>query len=134
MIVSEQGSADIGRVGVTYVDGQATGPAGETLPVRFLVDSGARYTLLPHDVWSRLGIVPKRTERFELADGTIIRRAMSECHVAFSWGDGHTPVILGEPGDDVALLGSVTLEEFGLVLDPLRRSLKKSRALLLALA
>jgi hypothetical protein len=41
-------------------------------------------------------------------------------------------VILGEPGDDVALLGSVTLEEFGLVLDPLRRSLKKARALLLA--
>ena len=132
--MTTQGLDDLRRVGITYVDGQATGPTGETLPVRLLVDSGARYTLLPHDVWSRLGIVPKRRELFELADGTIIGRGMSECHVAFSWGDGHTPVILGEPGDDVALLGSVTLEEFGLVLDPLRRSLKKSRALLLTLA
>ena len=31
-------------------------------------------------------------------------------------GDGHTPVILGEPGDE-ALLGAVTLEILGLVLN-----------------
>jgi len=130
--VNGQDSADIGRVGITHIDGQVSGPSGEMLSVRFLVDSGARYTLLPHEVWSRLGLVPKRNEQFELADGSVIRRGMSECLVTFSWGDGHTPVILGEPGDDVALLGSVTLEEFGLVLDPLRRSLKRARALLLA--
>ena len=40
---------------------------------------------------------------------------------------GHTPVILGEPRDD-ALLGVVTLEEMGLVLNPFERSLQPMRA------
>ncbi|MBI2324536.1 MAG: aspartyl protease family protein [Chloroflexi bacterium] len=118
-------------MGVTQVDGLVRGPSGEAVSVSFLVDSGARYTLLPHDVWVRIGLEPTRTERFALADGSVIRRQMSECHVEFPWGAGHTPVILGEPGDEVALLGAITLEEFGLVLDPLRRSLRKARMLLL---
>ena len=44
-------------------------------------------------------------------------------------GRGHTPVILGEPGDE-ALLGMVTLEVLGLVLDPFKRTLRPMRALL----
>ncbi|MBI2773251.1 MAG: aspartyl protease family protein [Chloroflexi bacterium] len=121
-------------MGITYVEGSVSGPTGETMKVNFLVDSGAKYSLLPHVVWTRLEIVPKRRERFQLADGTIVGRPVSECRVEFSWGDGHTPVILGDPGDEIALLGAVTLEEFGLVLDPLRRSLQKARLLLMRIA
>ena len=44
-------------------------------------------------------------------------------------GEGHTPVILGEPGDE-ALLGVVTLEILGLVLDSFKRTLRPMRALL----
>jgi hypothetical protein len=46
---------------------------------------------------------------FALADGTLIDRDVSECHITLPQGDGHTPVILGEAGDE-ALLGVVTLE------------------------
>jgi hypothetical protein len=69
--------------------------------------------------------------RFQTADGVIIERSISECHIALPEGDGHTPVILGEPGD-LALLGAVTLEELGLVLYPFDRSLRRSELSLLA--
>ena len=55
--------------------------------------------------------------RFMMADGSAIERAISECRIKVSEGDGHTPVILGEAGD-VALLGVVTLEELLLSLRP----------------
>jgi hypothetical protein len=43
--------------------------------------------------------------------------------------DGHSPVILGEPGDE-ALLGSVTLEIMGLVLNPFKRTLQTMNGML----
>ncbi len=47
-------------MGVTYVEGVVTGPAGQQANVRFLVDSGATYTLLPNDVWKTLALEPMR--------------------------------------------------------------------------
>lgn len=40
------------------------------------------------------------------------------------------PVILGDPGDDEALLGVVTLEILGLVFNPFSRTLQPMRLLL----
>lgn len=125
---------DLSRVGLVHVDGVVSAPGAEPIAVKFLLDSGAYYSLLPHDIWTRLGLGSKRTERFELADGTVIRRQISEAHVAFEWGDAHTPVILGEPSDTVALLGALTLEEFGFTLDPFSRSLKQQRLLLMRMS
>lgn len=116
-------------MGLTYVEGTLTGPTGATAKVQFLVDSGATYTLVPHDVWTALGLMPKRTLDFTLADGTRVSRAVSECHLSLPQGDGHTPVILGEPGDE-ALLGAVTLEILGLVLHPFKRTLEPMRMML----
>jgi clan AA aspartic protease len=114
-------------VGLTYIDGVVTGPRAQRT-VTFLVDTGAQYSLLPHDVWTALGLEAVRTRAFHLADGTRIERAISECLIELPRIDdetprGHTPVILGEPGD-VALLGVVTLESLGLVFNPFDRSLR----------
>ena len=38
-------------MGVTYIKGVVTGPTGNQATVRFLVDSGGTYTLLPHKDW-----------------------------------------------------------------------------------
>jgi len=38
-------------MGITYIDGEVTGPHGKQTTVRFLVDSGATYTLIPYDDW-----------------------------------------------------------------------------------
>ena len=116
-------------MGITYLEGVVTGPTGEQATVRFLVDSGATYTLLPHRDWQAIGLSSKRTMTFVLADGTTIEREVSECHIQLPQGEGHTPVILGEPGDE-PLLGVVTLEILGLVLNPFKRTLEPMRMLL----
>ena len=110
-------------MGVTHVEGAVTGPSGKQRSLQFLVDSGATYTVLPHDAWQAIQLAPKRRMTFRLADGTPIERDISECHIAIVEQECHTPVILGEPGDE-ALLGMVTLEELGLVLNPFRRTLQ----------
>lgn len=116
-------------MGITYAEGELTGPNGNQAAVRFLVDSGAIYSLVPHEIWQELGLSSKRVVSFTLADGTAIERSVSECHIRILEGEGHTPVILGEPGDE-ALLGVVTLEILGLVLNPFNRRLQPMRMML----
>ena len=114
---------------VTYIEGEVRGPSGKSEPVRFLVDSGATYSLLPKPVWRAIGLTPKRKVTFVLADGTTVERSVSEAYLILPHGEAHTPVILGEEGDE-ALLGAVTLEILGLVLNPFDRTLHPMRMLL----
>ena len=116
-------------MGVVYIQADVRGPLGPSETVRFLVDSGATYSLLPEKVWRAMGLAPKRRVSFSLADGTLIERQVSECHIALPQGEGHTPVILGE-AEDEALLGVVTLEILGLVLNPFSRTLHPMKMLL----
>jgi clan AA aspartic protease len=116
-------------MGLTFIDGVVTGQKRKQATVRFLVDSGATYSLLPKEDWQTIGLRPKRSVSFSLADGTIIKRDVSECHIALPQGDGHTPVILGEAGDE-PLLGAVTLEILGLVLNPFNRTLQPMHMML----
>ncbi len=80
-------------------------------------------------VWKRIGLEPKRRLEFILADGTPIKRGVSECYLVLLEGEGHTPVILGEESDQ-ALLGVVTLEILGLVFNPFSRTLHPMKMLL----
>lgn len=116
-------------MGITYIEGTVRGPRGEEKQVRFLIDSGATYSLIPQKVWKAIELSPKREHTFTLADGTTITRKVSECYIKLPQGEGHTPVILGE-AEDEALLGVVTLEILGLVFDPFRRKLQPMRMLL----
>ena len=114
---------------VTYVEGQVRGPTGREESVTFLIDSGATYSLLPKPVWEAIELKPKRRLSFTLADGTTVERSVSEAFVVLLQGEAHTPVILGEEGDE-ALLGVVTLEILGLVFNPFERTLYPMRMLL----
>lgn len=116
-------------MGLTYIDGVVSAGAGVQRSVRFLVDSGATYSLIPLADWQALGLQPKRTLSFILADGTSVKRSVSECHLELPQGEGHTPVILGEAGDE-PLLGAVTLEILGLVLNPFSRTLEPMKMML----
>jgi clan AA aspartic protease len=116
-------------VGIVFIDAEVQGTGGRRRAVRFLVDSGASYSVLPRRIWRAIGLKPKRTMAFSLADGTQVRRRVSECLLRFGDLEGHTPVVLGEPRDE-ALLGVVTLENFGLVLNPFDRTLQPMRAML----
>ena len=110
-------------MGLTFVEATVSGTGKEQRQVKFLVDSGASYSLLPEDVWKNLNLKPKRKVTFTLADGVNIERYVSECLICLNGIEGHTPVILGEPNDE-PLLGVVTLENLGLMLDPFKRQLR----------
>lgn len=116
-------------MGITYIEGVVTGPSGKQATVRFLVDTGATYTLLAAEESRLIELTPKRSLTFTLADGTMIERKVTECHIALPQGEGHTPIIIGDPGDE-PLLGVVTLEILGLVLNPFNRTLQPMRMLL----
>ena len=116
-------------MGLTYIRATVSSN-GRKSRLRLLVDSGAQYTLLPYRTWQALHLKRKRTETFQLADGTTVDREMSECYITIpKLGEAHTPVILGEPGDE-ALLGVITLEIIGLVLNPFTRKLQPMRMML----
>ncbi|MBM3218846.1 MAG: aspartyl protease [Candidatus Rokubacteria bacterium] len=115
-------------MGLAYVVGTVTGPGGSRT-LNFLIDSGAKYSVLPEEVWRALRLSPKRRMDFILADGTVIERDISECHIQLPQGDGHTPVVLGQ-GEDEPLLGVVTLEMLGFILWPFDRTIRPARMML----
>ena len=117
-------------MGIVYIEGTVRGPTGTEARVNFLVDSGAGYSLLPRAIWESIGLEPRRDQTFVLADGVRVRRRISECYLMLPQGETPTPVILGEPEDDQALLGAVSLEELALVLNPFSRTLYPMRLLL----
>lgn len=117
-------------MGLVYVEGTVKNERGQGEKVRFLVDSGATYTVLKKEVWERLGLKEISRVTLILADGTTIERGVSEAIIELPpYGERHSPVILGE-SEDENVLGVVTLEIFGLVLDPLRREIRQARILM----
>ncbi|BFI74269.1 aspartyl protease family protein [Sulfurisphaera ohwakuensis] len=113
-----------------YIDGIVKNEKGDSEKVRFLIDSGAFYTVLRKDIWEKLGLKEISRVTLVLADGSTIERGLSEAIIELPpYGERHSPVILGE-SEDENLLGVVTLEIFGLVLDPLKREIRQGRILL----
>ena len=96
-----------------------------------LVDSGATYSVLPLETWKALGLAGDEEITLTLADGRSVSRSLSEARFELQGKRRTSPVILGE-GDDVGLLGAVTLETLGFVLDPLSRQLRPIRTLIAA--
>jgi predicted aspartyl protease len=118
-------------MGLTYVDGRVRAPGRRQRPrrVRFLVDSGAVYSVLRERDWRALHLEPERELEFVLADGTALTRSVSECVFELEGRRATSPVVLGETEDE-ALLGAVTLETLGLMLNPLSRTLQPMRMVL----
>ena len=116
-------------MGIPYIEGTVRGPTGKEQAVRFLVDSGATYSLIPGSVCQEIELIAKRRMAFTLADGTQLERDISECYLILPQGEAHTPVVVGEEGDQ-ALLGVVTLEILPWVFNPFNRTLQPMRMML----
>ena len=112
-------------MGITHLELEIANPADvETWEtVECIVDSGATYSVIPTAVLGRLGIRSIADEQFRLANGETLRRRKGIA--AFRYGEriGGGDVVFGEEGD-MNLLGILTLESLGLVLDPLNRELR----------
>ncbi len=110
---------------MTVLEVEVGNPANPEIieKIEFLIDSGAKYSVVPTPVLERLGIRPPATHEFRLADGSRIARKKGIALFRNRERVGGTDVSFGEESDSV-LLGSFTLEALGLSLDPLRRELK----------
>ena len=96
-----------------------------------LVDTGSSYNALPASFLLGLGVSPHDRRPFELADGRIVERDVGRTWVQI---DGRSEIVLVVFADEgtQALLGAVTLEIFGLGVDPVRRRLVPVPGLLMA--
>ena len=112
-------------MGLTHVEVVVANPGHprKAARLRFLVDSGAVYSVVPGSVLRHLGIKPRTTRSFMLAGGTTIKRRMGHALFRFNGHEGASPVFFGEK-DDSLLLGTVSLEALGFILDPMKRELR----------
>ena len=120
-------------MGLVHVKMRVRGERARAREIELLVDSGAIYSVLPERIWRALRLRATRELEFSLADGTLIGRRVSDCRFEYRGIEAPSPVVLGE-GPDAALLGTVTLESLGLVLNPFDRTLHPMRLVLAAFA
>ena len=104
--------------------------ARKTINVKFLIDSGAVYSLVPAKQLRSLGMEPYKTMEFAFADGTTVTRQVGDAYFEYRGQGGAAPVIFGESGDQ-PLLGATTLESLGLALNPFQRELYPMKLVLM---
>ncbi len=112
-------------MGFVYIKAGVVNPANlkKVSRVKFLVDSGSLYSVVSERILKRLGIKPESNITFTLANGEEVKRRVGNALFIYQRRRRASPVIFGNPGD-CPLLGTVTLEALGFVLDPLRRELR----------
>jgi predicted aspartyl protease len=100
------------------------------IDLELLVDSGAIYTVIPANVLKSLEIEPIRLIRLRLADNRVVEKPLGEIGIEIEgYRASATPVVFGDEG--IYLLGSVTMEQLGLMPDPVHKKLKPTEALLM---
>jgi clan AA aspartic protease len=87
-----------------------------------LVDTGASFTWVPADVLTDLGLYPAERWGFQIADGNVIERDVTETLVRYEEKEHTTIVVFGDTGS-TPLLGAYTLEAFNLAPDPMNHTL-----------
>ena len=95
----------------------------------FLVDSGAVYSVVPENILKKLGIKPTSIQEFILANGEVVRKSIGNAYFEYDGKIRAAPVVFGDKG--VFLLGAITIEALGMILDPIRRQLKPLPMLLM---
>lgn len=90
----------------------------------FLVDTGATDSLVPRMHLEAIGLRPRGSRVYELADGSELRLDITGAEVEFMGDWTTTAVIFGED-DAEPLLGVTALESVGIEVDPVNQRLKR---------
>lgn len=119
------------RMGITAISATITSLENPKKKVsgKFMVDTGAAYTVLPQALVQKLHLTPVKIQEFTLADGTTVARRLGHAMVEIDGDRAPSIVVLGER-DDSPLIGVVTLENMGLMVDPFKRKLRPMRLML----
>ncbi|MEX2158232.1 MAG: aspartyl protease family protein [Dehalococcoidia bacterium] len=110
-------------MGIFSVEIQIGDPQGKRFePAKALVDTGSSYSAFPVEQLRRLGVEPSDRQQFLLADGRIVESAIGETRIKIDGRMRTTVVVFSDEGTQ-PLIGAVTLEEFGLAVDPIGQKL-----------
>jgi aspartyl protease family protein len=112
-------------MGITFTKATISNPRQprrSAIELEFLIDTGAIFSVLPGPIARKLALAKLDREEFTLADGT--RRAYDVGEAFFGLGDrrGTSKVVFG-PANVTPLLGALTLESLGLMVNPVPRGL-----------
>jgi len=95
---------------------------GISQEIQMVVDSGATYSQVPSSLLTRLKIDRKYKRKLKIAIGKVVERDAGEISLSIKDETLTTLVIFGDEGSE-PLLGAVSLEQFGLAIDPVNKTL-----------
>ena len=84
---------------------------------------------MPNSLLKKLEIKAGDKQKFSLANGEVIEKSVGNALFAYRGKVRSSPVVFGEKG--IFLLGAVTLESLGVILDPINRELQPLSMLLM---
>ncbi|MBI1903247.1 MAG: clan AA aspartic protease [Planctomycetia bacterium] len=100
---------------------------GTPYEAEFLVDTGAIDCIAAKEYLEAAGVVPEGRAVYELADGEPVEYEYGFARVSFLGEHTVSQVVFGPPNVE-PILGVVALENVGLVVDPITRTLKRLHA------
>ena len=103
---------------------------GTTEAISLMIDTGATFTVLPHELWEQLGLEGEFTRHLRTADGRVLERIQGSAYMEIDGQAGVVPVVEGSDGD-VSVVGVTALEILGLAVDPVKQELVPSEHLYL---
>ncbi len=116
-------------MGLTPVTTKITnlGKTGAPFEADFLVDTGAIDCMAPSQALRNAGVLIEGKDSYELADGTLIEYPYGFARVSFMGSETVVQVIFGSD-DCEPLLGVVALENVGIGVDPVSKTLRRMSA------
>jgi len=92
------------------------------LQLEGLVDTGAHFTQVPQPLLYQIGVRPFGTRQVQYASGPVTSRPVALAEIVIQ--DNLTPAVIlcGGPSD-LVLVGATTLENLGLGVDPIHKTL-----------
>jgi clan AA aspartic protease len=120
------------NMGITFTKATISNPrqlGRDKVEVEFLIDTGAIYSVIPASTARKLGLQKLGREEFTLADGS--HRSYDIGEAFFELGDrcGTSKVVFGL-ANATPLLGALTLESLGLMVNPVTREVSPMRLFL----
>lgn len=100
---------------------------GEPYEGEFVVGTGAIDCMAPAERLSAAGVQPQGKAVYELANGEPVEYDYGFARVSFLAAETVAQVIFG-PADVEPILGTVALENVGIVVDPVSKTLKRLHA------
>ena len=97
--------------------------------VLLLAGTGAVYTVLPRSLLEEMGVKSIGKRKFKLANNQVVERGAGIVGIEVQGVRARTIAVSG--GEGVYLLGTTTLEELGLEVDPVKGELRPMELLLM---